>query len=180
MGPPLGHHHGTPSRSAEPVEASSTELPSAVNFGGGARCREGLLISVQAPVAQPPCRPLSSSASVVPAQGGSRAPAGNTGSGHSAGAGRRGAPDRVPGRSSSCNDIHRHHRWAERWSWRHLDPGLLAAPVALALQHQFVGTVDQAVHRPLGEQGIGHGRQPLRRLPVRHCDDRPAAVPFDD
>jgi hypothetical protein len=56
----------------------------------------------------------------------------------------------------------------------------LAATVALAFENELVGAVDEAVHRPLGQQGVGHGRQPLRRLAIGHGDDGAAAVPLDD
>src|SRR5438477_2463613 len=77
-----------------------------------------------------------------------------------------------------CNDIHREYegRWG---STRHPRSGLLATAVALPFEDELVGAVDEAVHRSLGEEGIRHGRQPLRRLTVGHRDDGAAAVPLD-
>jgi len=86
--------------------------------------------------------------------------------------GRRGAaPARPP-----CNDIPRRDEgpWGSTPSPR---PGLLATTVALAFEDEFVCAVDAAVHRSLGDQGIGHGHQATPPAPDWTPDGLEQSVP---
>ena len=58
--------------------------------------------------------------------------------------------------------------------------GLLAVPIAVAVEHELVGGGLQSVDRRLGEEGIGHEAEPLDGLPVRRGDGGRPAVAFDD
>ena len=60
------------------------------------------------------------------------------------------------------------------------DGGLLALPVGLAVEDEFVGGGLEPVDRGLGEEGVGHEPEPLDWLPVAGHDRRRSAVPLDD
>ena len=73
-----------------------------------------------------------------------------------------------------CRSIRRSRRGRLCWS------GLLALPVGLAFDDEFVGGRLQSVHRGLGQQWVGHHGQDFRGLAVAGDDGGGGAVAFDD
>ena len=57
---------------------------------------------------------------------------------------------------------------------------LLALPVGLAVEDEFVGGGLEPVDGGLGEERVGHLGEPLDRLTVRGRHGRRGAVSFDD
>ena len=60
------------------------------------------------------------------------------------------------------------------------DAGLLAGPVGLAVEDEFVGGGLEPVDGGLGEERVGHQPEPLDRLAVGGDDGGGGAVAFDD
>jgi hypothetical protein len=60
------------------------------------------------------------------------------------------------------------------------DGRLLAMPVGLAVEHEFVGGGSEPVDGGLGEQRIGHEPEPLERLMVGGGHRRRGSVVFDN
>ena len=60
------------------------------------------------------------------------------------------------------------------------EPGLLVAPVGLAVEDEFVGGGLESVDGGLGEEGVGHESQPLDRVSVRrdNCRRLPVALHY--
>jgi len=61
-----------------------------------------------------------------------------------------------------------------------LDVGLLALPLGLAVQDQFLGNGLELVNRGLSKQRVGHQREPRDRLALVRDDRSCGAVSFDD